>query len=341
MLRFITRRLLQAIPTFFGITLLSFLLMVAAPSDPVALMSFDPTMSPQERELLADRLGVNDPWFVQYIRWLIGDDYLWFDTDGDGVVDERGDNYGILRGDFGRSFQYREEPLRLIAERLPASIELNIAVLLVSVSLGVTVGVLAAIWRGGLFDNASRVLAVIGSSVPDFWMAFILILVFGAPLLDLLPMGGRCAPTRGGCPPIFLRLEYLVLPTVVLALGGIAGWSRFMRAAMLENVSSDYIRTARAKGLSPRLVWSRHTLRNALIPVATFLGPTITSLLGGAVIIETIFSWPGVGRLLLQAVTSQDYPLVMASIVIGSLLTILAYLISDILYAVFDPRIRL
>lgn len=341
MLLFITRRLLQAIPTFLGITLLSYFILVLAPGDPVSLLSFDPSMSMADRERLAERLGVDDPWFVQYVRWLIGDDYLWFDTDGDGVADERGTNYGILRGDFGKSFQYREAPLKLIAERLPATIELNIVVLLVSLTFGITIGVLSAIWRGGWFDSGSRVLAVIGNSIPDFWMSFILILVFGAPLLDLLPMGGRCAPTRGGCPPFYARLDYIVLPMVVLALGGIAGWSRFMRAAMLETINSDYIRTARAKGLTSRLIWFKHGLRNALVSMATFLGPTFTSLLGGAVTIETIFAWPGVGRLLLEAVGSQDYPLVMASVVIGSLLTILAYLLSDILYAVFDPRIRL
>jgi peptide/nickel transport system permease protein len=176
--------------------------------------------------------------------------------------------------------------------------------------------------------------------VPNFWLAFLFILFFGAAL-DLLPMGGRCAPVRGGCPPVWERLEYLVLPTAVLALGGIAGWSRYMRAAMLETISSDYVRTAHAKGLSNRSVWFRHGARNAIVPLATFLGPTLVSFLGGAVITETIFGWPGIGRLLVEAVSGQDYPLIMASVVIGAVLTIIGYLISDILYAAFDPRIRL
>ncbi len=340
MLKFIIRRLLQAIPTFFGITILAFTIMVLAPGDPVSILTFDPGVSQVERERLADRLGVNDPLPLQYLRWLIGDDWMRFDTDGDGEWDERGNRKGVLRGDFGTSFVYRRSPIALITDFLPATIELNIVVLLVSIPTGILIGVLAARFHDGWFDQSSRVLAVLGDAVPGFWLAFILILVFGR-YLDVLPMGGRCAPTRGGCPPLYQRLEYMVLPVTVMSLGAISGWSRFMRASMLETINGDYIRTARAKGLSSTRIWFYHALRNAIIPMATFLGPVFVSLLGGAVIIETIFSWPGVGRLLLQSVTSQDYPVVMASVVIGSLLTILGYLISDILYAVFDPRIRL
>jgi peptide/nickel transport system permease protein len=357
MSRFIIRRLLQAIPTFFGITLLSFLIVAAAPGDPVSIMTFDPTVSQAERNLLAERLGVNDPFHVQYLRWLLGDDWMRWDSDGDGLSDGAflipldadgdgqpeppGERRGVLRGDFGRSFVYKDDPLKLIGNFLPATLELNIVVLIISLTIGTLIGILAAIRRGGWFDNTSRVLAVVGNAVPDFWMAFILLLVFGAPLLDLLPMGGRCPPVRGGCPPLYDRLSYLVLPATVMALGGIAGLSRFMRAAMLETMHSDYVRTARAKGLPNRAVWLRHAARNAIVPLATSLGPAFTGLLGGSVIIERIFGWPGVGRLLFEAVGSQDYPVIMASVVIGALLTILGYLISDILYAVFDPRIQL
>jgi len=402
MIKFIVRRLIQAIPTFFGITLLSYLIMVMAPGDPVSIMTFAPGTSQEERDALAAQLGVNDPIPIQYLRWLIGDDWMvvanldWYQVeledgtlgwlsnkqiaiDGDTgevsllasrqpyraaptesaeivgrigrnaefeIVAQQeeavyGDNYGILRGDFGSSFRYKENPIQLILERLPASIELNIVVLITGTVIGLPIGVMSAVWRGKLFDNASRVLAVVGDSIPGFWLAFLLILFFGAPFLDVLPMGDRCAYVRGGCPPIWQRLEYLVLPTVVMALGVVASLSRLIRASMLDNVSSDFVRTARSKGLTERIIWFKHTLRNAIIPMATFLGPTIVGLIGGAVIIEEIFAWPGVGRLLLQALKGQDYPLVMASVVIGSILTIIGYLISDILYAVFDPRIRL
>jgi peptide/nickel transport system permease protein len=354
---YIIRRLLQAIPTFFGITIISYLIIWAAPGDPVSILTFDPKMSQEEKAQKAARLGVSDPLPIQYLRWLVGDDWMRWDSNGDGIADGAvlipldsdadgepdppGDRRGILRGDFGRSFKFNQDPLILIGERLPATIELNFATLLVSVPLGMLIGIFAALLRGGWFDSSSRILAVVGDSVPSFLMGFGLIMLFGAPTLGVLPMGGQCAPVRGGCPPVYQRLEYLILPTITLALGGIAGWSRFMRAAMLETITSDYVRTAKAKGLSSRAVWLNHSARNALIPMATFLGPTFVSLLGGATIIETIFSWPGVGRLLTQSIPGQDYPVIMASVVIGSVLTIVGFLLSDIMYALFDPRIRL
>lgn len=404
MTRFIIRRLIQSIPTFFGITLLSYIIMILAPGDPVSLMFFDPNTSQETRAAMADRLGVNDPLPMQYFRWLVGDDWLtvaeetWYRIETeDGTegwllstmvnidpdtgeaeltasrqpfrdapaesaniigrlgrrdtfeivettgLEIKGTNKGILRGDFGRSFTMRRPPLEVIWERLPASIELNVVVIVISVILGVTMGVLAAIWRGSLFDQGSRVISVIGDAIPSFWLAFLLILALAAPGLGLLPMGSRCGHVSGGggCPPVYERLEYLVLPSAVLILGGIAGWSRYIRASMLENINSDYIRTAKSKGLPFRMVWFKHALRNALIPMATFLGPTFVGLLSGSVIIEQIFAWPGVGRLTLEALNAQDYPIVMATIVIGAILTILAYLVSDILYALFDPRIRL
>ncbi len=360
MTKYIIRRVIQSIPTLFGITLLTYMIMVLAPGDPVSTLFFNPQMKPEERERQAKILGVDAPWTIQYLRWLTGDDWMRWDNDGDGLADQAvffvdlysenadgeleplppGDNYGILRGDFGKSFSWRRNPLELIGERLPATIELNISVLVVGLSIGLTVGVVAAIKRGGLFDSGSRVLAVIGTAIPDFWLGFLLILILGPPLLDIFPFGYRCAPTRGGCPPLYARLEYLVLPTIPLALGAIAGWSRFMRASMLDTINSDYIRTAQAKGLARRSVWVRHGARNAIIPLATFLGPSFVALLGGSVIIERIFNWPGVGFLLLQSITSQDYPVVMASVVIYSVITIIGYLLADIMYAAFDPRVR-
>jgi peptide/nickel transport system permease protein len=357
MVRYVARRLVQAVPTFLGITLLSYLLMLGAPGGPVAAMTFDPKMSPAEREAVAARLGVNDPFPIQYLRWLLGDDWMRWDTDddgladrsflipldadGNGVAEEPGTRKGVLRGDFGTSFFQKRPVMKAIGELAPATLELGIAGLIVGVIVGVPVGILSAVNRGGWFDNITRVVAGILNSVPVFWLGLILILIFGSQL-RLLPMGGRCPTTiSGGCPPIYERLGFLILPTFVLATGGIAGFSRYMRASMLEVIGQDYIRTARAKGLSPRSVWFRHGARNALIPLATFLGPAITGLLGGAVITETIFSWPGLGRLGVSSVTSQDYPMVMAIVILGAIATILGYLLSDVLYALIDPRIRL
>lgn len=345
MIKYILRRLIQAVPTFLGITILSYMIMWAAPGDPVSLMTFDPTIKQETKERLADQLGVNDPLPIQYLRWLIGDEWKVVDENGDGVPDERPTDgitrvrYGILRGDFGDSFYLRQDALELIIQRIPATLELSVTALIVSLTIGLPLGILAAVWRGGWFDQFTRVGAVVGNAVPGFWMGIMLILFFGA-VLGVLPMGDRGCPTRGECTPLYMRLDHLILPTVVLSLGGIAGYSRYMRASMLEQINSDYIRTARAKGLPNRLVWFKHGAKNALIPIATFLGPTLTGLIGGAVITETIFSWPGMGRLLVAALTRRDYPIVMAGVVVGSILTILGYIISDVLYAVVDPRIR-
>jgi peptide/nickel transport system permease protein len=355
MVKYTLRRLIQAIPTFFGITLFTYILMTAAPGGAVAAFAGDPKLTPAQKERILARLGVNDPWPVQYLRWLIGDDWMRWDADGDGVADHAvltsltykgeplppGGSKGILRGDFGNSFTARRPVLDVITERIPATLELGISSLLFGLLLGVPIGILAAVRRGGWFDNATRVMAVLFNAIPVFWLGLVLILVFGA-WLKVLPMGSRCDSNilSGGCPPIYQRLNYLILPTFVLATGGIAVYSRYMRATMLDVIHQDYIRTAKAKGLSGRMVWFKHGARNALIPLATFLGPTITGLLGGAVITETIFSWPGLGRLGVGAVLQFDYPVVMAVVIISAIATILGFILSDILYALIDPRIR-
>lgn len=362
MLKYTLRRLLQALPTFFGITIFSYLLMAAAPGGPVGALTFDPRITPQQRLQVAEQLGVNDPLPAQYLRWLVGDTWMRWDSDGDGLSDGSfllplyssqdrnsdgelndplppGTRYGILGGDFGRSFFYRRPVIELLGERVGATLELGIAALVLGVSVGVPIGILAAVYKGRLFDNITRVLAVVFSAIPIFWLGLMLILLFGSRL-GVLPMGGRCPPILGPCPPVWGRIEYLILPTFVLSVGAIAVYSRYMRASMLDVMSQDYMRTARSKGLPNRTVWFKHGARNALMPLATFLGPAITGLLSGAAITETIFSWPGLGRFGVAAVTSQDYPVVMAVVIISATATIFGYILSDILYAIIDPRIR-
>jgi len=378
MTRHIIRRLLQAIPTLFGVTLLSYMIMSFAPGGPLATLGLsDPQNLDQETiERLESQYGLNDPWYIQYGRWLVGTDIIFRlpQTGNSTAVEETiersspttssarsansqqgcsvlaNERRGIVRGDFGCSYKWRRPVFEVIGERLPATIELGIATLFVSLFVGVPLGIGAAITRGRIFDNATRVLAVVFNAVPNFWMGLMLLLVF-AFTLGWLPSGGRCERMRvrlpdgstGGCAdvvPIYNRLEYMIMPVFVLAVGGIAGYSRYMRTSMLETINSDYVRTARAKGLSARAVWLNHAARNALIPLATFLGPAVVGILGGAAITETIFSWPGLGRLIVEAVGNRDYPVIMASVVIGATLTVVAYIISDILYALFDPRIR-
>ncbi|PJF41058.1 MAG: ABC transporter permease [Chloroflexi bacterium] len=357
MLKYTLRRLLQAIPTFFGITLISYFLVWAAPGDPVARLFFGPNIRPEAKERLSAQLGLNDPVHIQYLRWLLGDDWMRRDTDGDGIADTSiilpldadgdgepeppGQNKGILRGDFGNSFLKRRPAWGFVAQHIPATLELGLSALLVSLLVGVPVGVLSAVGRGGVFDNSSRVMAVILNAVPGFWLGLMLILIFGSQL-GVLPMGSQCEVTlTGTCPPIYQRIKFLLLPTITLAAANIAIFSRYTRAAMLEILEQDYVRTARAKGLTSQYVYFKHALRNALIPVATLLGQTIPILIGGAVVTETIFSWPGVGRVGVDAVIQQDFPVTMTVVILTSIATILGFLLSDLLYAVIDPRVRL
>lgn len=363
MLRYIIRRLLQAIPTLIGVTIISFLLMSLAPGGFVRLaFGENPRIRPQQREKIEAQLGLNDPLPVQYLRWLLGDDWMRrdldgdnvadtsflipLDADGDGINEPPGTTRGLLRLDFGESFAKKRPVSTLIGEKVGATLELGITSLLVSLIVGLPIGVLAAVWQGSWFDNISRVASVVVSAIPAFWLGLMLILIFSITLKNgdgrpFLPMIGRCSVSAmGGCPPIFLRLEYMIMPLIVLSSGGIAVFSRFMRASMLDVINQDYIRTARSKGLSNRIVWFKHAARNALIPIATLLGPSILGVLGGAVITETVFSWPGMGRFAVEAVFAKDFPIVMATVMIGSIATILGFILSDIMYAVVDPRIR-
>jgi len=357
MTRYIARRLIQAIPILFGITLLSYGLMLGAPGGPVAAMYFRPGTPPREIEQASARLGVNDPFHIQYLRWLLGDDWMRWDSDGDGISDGSfilpldadgdgepeapGTRKGILRGDFGQSFALRRPVTDVLTERVMPTLELGLTGLGFGAMVGVLIGVFAAVFHNTWFDHVTRVLAVAINAIPNFWLSLMLLLFLGSQL-ELFPLSGRCKTTLlEGCPPIYERLEYLALPALVLSTGLIAAYSRFMRASMLDVINSDYVRTARSKGVSERMVWFRHAMRNALVPIATFLGPAITLVLTGAVIVESVFTWPGLGRLIVRSVTSQDFPVVMTVTVYTGIATILGYLLSDILYAVIDPRIRL
>lgn len=355
MTRYIVRRLAQAVPTFFGITILSYLLM-AASGNPVQVLAFQPDMTPAEFKRIGDNLGVNDPLPVQYLRWLAGDDWMRWDEDNDGVADHAvlvsldpdgdgepaspGTRRGILRGDFGNSFVTRRPVLELMSERFGATLELNVITLILGNILGLLVGILAALNRGRLIDYLARFNSAFFNAIPLFWFALLVLLFFGAQL-RILPLGDRCKTLlTTSCPPIWLRLEYLVLPVFVVTVNIVADVSRVMRTSMLEVIGHDYIRTARAKGLKWRAVWVRHAARNALIPIVTGIGPAILSLLAGSIVIETIFNWPGVGQVTFTAAVARDYPMVMANVIYASFIVIIGYIISDLLYTLVDPRIR-
>jgi peptide/nickel transport system permease protein len=282
---------------------------------------------------------VDEPILAQYVSWLIGNEWR---RDPD-LLPRR----GILRGDFGNSLNEKRPVLQMISERLGATLLLTGTATVIGYLVGVPIGVYAAVKRGRLFDSLSRVLSVVLNAVPGFWLSLVVILLFAVKFrewgLPAIPSGGMYTLTAGSSrgSDLMDRLIHLLPPALVLATGPIASVSRLMRTQVLEVIRQDYIRSARARGLRERTIHFRHALRNALIPLATLLGPTLTGLVGGAVITETVWSWPGLGRLFVNANFQRDYPVILAGFVIGAVGVILGNLLSDVLYGVIDPRVSL
>jgi peptide/nickel transport system permease protein len=335
--RIIFRRLIQGIPTFFGITIVAFLIMMSAPGDPITLITFSPRRDPASVASMKHQLGLDQPIPTQYLYWLIGNTWVKLDSNSDGDV--YGTRLGMLRGDLGVSIAYKQPVTKLIFERIPATLLLTFTSLIIGYGAGIILGLLSAVYHKTWIDEVIRIITVIGNAVPAFWLGLILIIVFSTKL-DILPAGGMRDLTSHGTPSITETVQHMIMPVFVLSLGTIAFVSRFMRTELLEVLTQDYIRTARSKGLANNIVWWKHAARNALIPVATFVGPALGTLLSGAVIIEQVFDWPGMGRLVVNAVFQRDYPLVMGSVVVASLLFILGIILSDIFYGLLDPRIR-
>lgn len=360
MLRFTIRRFLQAIPTIIGVTVLAYFVMWASPGNPATQLVQEPNLTPAQRTAMIAAYGFDKPFIEQYARWLIGDApimigdlTLWegrqlpiFDTAGRATGEMRiGTSKGILRGDFGNSIVSANQRVTdILGNALPATLELGLLALIVGLLIGIPVGVLAAVNQGGLFDQITRVTAVIVSAIPVFWLGLMLILIFGVAL-DLLPMGNRF-PTgtlaaMTGEYTLWDRVSHLILPVFTLASLQIAGFSRYMRNSLLDVLNQDYVRTARSKGLANRRIWFIHALRNALIPIATLLGPSIAFVIAGAPLTETIYAWPGMGRMVVASVFTQDFPIIMAVVLMFSIAAVLGYLMSDLFYALLDPRIRL
>lgn len=360
MVKFTIRRILQAIPTIIGITIIAFFVMWASPGNPATQLVQEPNLTPQQRQAMIRAMGFDKPFIEQYARWAIGDApieiagiTLWggrelptFDPLGNETGETRvGVTRGILRGDFGNSIVSPTQRVTdIIGNSLPATLELGLLALMVGLGVGIPVGVLAAVNQGGPFDQVTRVTAVVVSAIPVFWLGLMLILIFGATL-NWLPMGNRF-PTgtlaaMTGEYTLGDRLTHLILPVFTLGTLQIAGFSRFMRNSLLDVLNQDYVRTARAKGLINRRIWFIHALRNALIPIATLLGPSIAFVIAGAPLTETIYAWPGMGRLVVRAVFEQDFPIIMAVVLMFSFASVIGFLLSDLFYALLDPRIRL
>jgi len=342
MTRYIIRRLLQAIPLLFIISIILFMLMLNM-GDPVTTMGGRTVTRPQDRERLRRQLGLDKPIPVQYLYWLVGNDWTKIDLNGDGIPDTPGIRRGVLRGDFGTSLVNRGEPvLQVISDRLPNTLLLMVTSEIVVVLGALLVGIYSALRQYSALDNVMTTLSFIGYSMPIFFIALLSMTIFSVLFkrwgLPSLPSVGMFDPQVGDTTGQVIL--HLVLPVVSMSVISFASYSRYVRSTMLEVLGQDYIRTARSKGLSRRTVIYVHALKNASLPIVTVVGLDLPFLLGGAVVTERIFAWPGMGRLFLDHVARSDTPVVMGILMLIAVAVVLFQLITDIVYAWLDPRIR-
>jgi peptide/nickel transport system permease protein len=303
---YLVRRLLQTVLVMLGVTAITFGAQFLSGDPTLLLLGETKGMTQEQIQAFRHEMGFDRPVLVQYGEWL-----------------ER-----AVQGDFGTSLHYRQSNMGLVMERLPATLELTFASLLLALIVSLPLGVLAAIRRNSWIDRIAMLGAMLGQSLPVFWLGIMLILVFGVAL-KWLPVSGRAGWAS------------LILPAITVGLFSMARNARMIRSSMLEVLGADYVRTARSKGLQERVVVQRHAFRNALIPIVTLIALDFGALLGGAVITEQIFAWPGVGRMVLQAINTKDFPLVQASVTILALTFVLINLATDLLYTALDPRVRL
>ncbi|MCY4460168.1 MAG: ABC transporter permease [Albidovulum sp.] len=315
MRRFLLNRLLHTIPVLLGVSLVAFFVLRLAPGDPVILIT-QGDATPEEIEAIRRNLGLDRSIIVQYFAWL----------------------GKVVTGDLGQSLYTAQPVLTELLERFPNTLILAASAIVLAIVLGMPLGIIAATRRGTAFDSSSMVVSVLGWSMPNFWLGLMLIVVFGV-WLRWLPTGGMY-DIMAMEPRFSDLLVHLILPTLTLATAHMAYVARFTRSSLLEVLSQDYIRTARAKGLSGWIVVVRHALRNSLIPIISVLGVTVGNLLGGAVIVESVFSWPGIGSLMVQSIMNRDFPIVQGAMLFAAVVFIFVNLLADLLYAVVDPRIR-
>lgn len=319
MRKFVFRRLLQLIPLLIGVSLISFFVMHLAPGDPTSLFT-DPNIDPMDLARIRANWGLDKPIIIQYFYWL----------------------GNVVRGDFGTSYMSGQPVLKEILERLPNTLLLMVASYILTLLITIPLGVISAVKKGKWFDNLVTVLSFAGMATPSFWLGMMLMLLFSVKL-GWLPAVGMYDPLirdQGVGVRVLDLIRHMILPLTTMTVLSLAGITRYQRAAMLEVLNQDFIRTARAKGLPERVVIFKHALRNALIPIVTILGLSLPGLFGGAFIIETIFAWPGMGRLGVLAIFQRNYPLIMGIVVFSAVLIMLGNLLADIGYALVDPRIR-
>lgn len=313
MVAYLIRRLLQAVLLLFIVSIVTFVLIHSAPGGPSLLSN--PELSRQDIERMREQLGLNDPIPVQYGRWL----------------------KNVFQGNLGRSYNTVEPVGDLIASRLPNTLLLTGVALLLSIGLAIPLGVISALRRNSAVDRIVAGISFFGVSIPVFWLGIILIIVFSIQL-KWLPAGGMA--TLGEDFSLVDRIKHLIMPTIVLATANLAELTRYTRSGMISVLSEDYIRTARAKGLPNTVIVVRHALRNALIPVVTVIGVLLPRAVGGAAITETVFSWPGMGRLAVEAASTRDYPVVLGATLTVAIVVVISSLVTDLVYGYLDPRIR-
>ena len=332
MVAFALRRVLETVPVLIGVSVVVFLVLRFIPGDP-AIVLLGERATPQNVARLREQLGLNEPWSVQYWRFV----------------------QGLSRGDAGRSVRSNRPVLEEARARLPASIELTVAALLVACVLGIGAGIVSATLRGSAADHASRVLSLAGISIPIFWLGLVLIWIFAVQLRWLPPDGRldadtRYTPTTGFIfvdallqrrPELAVNgLRHLILPAIALSTVPMAIIARMTRSSMLEVMRADHVRTARSKGLPERTVTWRHAFKNAALPIITVVGLQVGFLLSGAILTETIFAWPGIGRWIYESILNRDYPVVQGMTLLVAVIFVLVNLVVDVLYAALDPRIR-
>jgi len=321
MLKYILKRLLIAVPLVFGVLTLTFFIIRLAPGDPAAFF-IQPGISPNVAEQIRQQYGLNDPLPVQYIKWL----------------------GNVLQGDFGRSFSRAQQPVfEVIAQALPVTMTIAVLTLIANFVFGIIIGVISAVKQNSFSDRFLTVTALFFYSMPEFWLALMMIILFALkwPLFPVSGLNEVGAESYGAFGFIMDRIWHLVLPVTVLSINGAAGIARYVRGSMLEVIRQDYVRTARAKGLSERVVILKHALRNALLPVITLMGSSLPFIFSGALFIEVIFAFPGMGRVTVEAIFARDYPLIIANTFVSGTMIVLGNLVADVLYAVVDPRIKL
>jgi len=311
MLTYILKRLLGAVPLMVGISIIIFGILQSIPGGPIAVYLDNPNITGRDIAILKHQFGLDRPVYIQYLSWL----------------------GAYVTGTWGVSYSSGEQVGKLITQRLPATLLLMGSSFAVALAIAITGGVHSAVRQHSLFDTSMTTFSFLGISMPVFWFGLMLQLVFGVRL-GWLPVAGF-----GGTGSWIDVPRHLILPTIVLALFTAGRWSRFVRSGMLEVLNQDYIRVARAKGLTQRGVIVRHALKNGLIPVVTIVALDLSGLFSGAVVTETVFAWPGMGSLLIQSISNVDYPTLLAILMLSSVAIVLSNLAADVLYGVFDPRI--